>query len=334
MTKLAMVGLVAVLAQAVPVEKCGSVTVDGPKTEACPKGVYLVTVDRSVTPPHVSQVCKEPATPESPGPSPSAAPSASPTAPPSATPPPTPPPTTTTTTLPPSPPPVVDEGFVACPAFPNLRCPIENTCPASWDHRATRVGIGDKPAVASTSKRARIQVFLSSKDQPPYCAHRGNFGECEQWSACAAQQDKKGFPPRVWFAAYPGTACDMGSGNVNDCQIEHPSRSCDADEKAEDERNGQDPSRCARPNGFTLVDIVGEGGGPAGVRKICALPPAYDRRLRQAHPFNYAEWTRTRRGGFKRKTTGTRTEGAKMLGAEEATCRSWEFTLGGARLIE
>lgn len=112
---------------------------------------------------------------------------------------------------------------------------------------------------------------------------------------CAQAQDKRGEPPVVWYAAYPGTSCGMNSVNVHDCQIEHASRLCDAEEKAEDAAAGLSPNECRRPNGWALTDIVGDAGGAPGVRKVCASP---------------------------------------MVRGAAVSCRSWDFQLSGARLIE
>ena len=49
------------LLAAVPLKDCGMVKVKGPKTEACPEGVYLVTYDESQNPPVVSYACEKPA---------------------------------------------------------------------------------------------------------------------------------------------------------------------------------------------------------------------------------------------------------------------------------
>ena len=268
----------------------------------------------------------------SPSAEPSLEPSVAPSTFPSATPlPPTT--TTTTTTLPPSPP--AEAGLVPCPGYPQYQCPMENTCPASWDHAATRVGIGDKPSTSPQGNRMRYQVFLSSKDQPPFCGYRGNQGECEQWMECARQQDRKGFPPIVWYAAYPDTGCDINSVNVQNCQIEHPSRECEPAEKAEDVAAGQcsgNCNSCRRPNGFALVDIVGAGGGPPGKRTFAALPSAYVRGIRSG-PLDHKQWIRTKRGTFVRKVPPPTRGGAISIRATAPSLRTWNCDLGGCTLV-
>lgn len=273
-------------------------------------------------------------TPEpSPSPEVSASPSAEPSVAPSTFPSaPVPTTTTTTTTLPPSPP--TDADLVPCPAFPSERCPREHTCPASWDHAASHIGIGDTPSTSPQGQRMRYQVFLSSKDQPPYCGQRGNLGPCEQWMECARQQDRKGYPPIVWYAAYPATGCDINSVNVQDCQIEHPSRECDPEEKAEDVAAGAcsgNCNSCRRPNGFVLVDIVGAGGGPPGKRTFAALPSSYVHGVRSG-PFQRKQWIRTRSGGFKRKVTPTR--GAISIRRSALSTRSWNCDLRGCTAVQ
>lgn len=187
------------------------------------------------------------------------------------------------------------------------------------------------------ANNTRFVVFLSSKDQPPYCAHRGNAGECEQWEPCAREQDRKGFPPVAWFAKYPGTSCDVNSINVQDCQVERPSRACDPLEKEEDEANGHDPGQCARPNGFALADLVGQGGGPEGVRMICTTPSIYEHGKKRGRGalelgFDYDDWQKTATG-FKPRVFRQR-RGIAIPKDGTPTCRSWEFTRSGARLVQ
>lgn len=125
-----------------------------------------------------------------------------------------------------------------------------------------------------------IFLFNSAKpiDVDPFCGHKPNATthECEQWAPCADLQDRLyGEGPMWWFAAYPGTGCNRLSWTEGECQVEHPSRSCDADEKTEDRLNGLDPSACARPNAFAgrdVVDPTGGNGGKAGIRDICVAP--------------------------------------------------------------
>jgi hypothetical protein len=128
----------------------------------------------------------------------------------------------------------------------------------------------------------------------------------------------------------------MGSVNVEDCQIERASRLCDADEKADDAAHGLAPNDCRRNNGWSLTDIVGTQGGDPGTRKICALPPSLPsggvREARQ--PFRYEDWTRTRNGGFKLKAGAARRMTERATLAAAPSCRTWDFTLQGARLIE
>jgi hypothetical protein len=175
-------------------------------------------------------------------------------------------------------------------------------------------------------------VFLSAKDNPPFCGHRGNGGECEQWMKCAEDQDRKGFPPIVWYAGYPGTSCDLSSVNVQDCQIEHPSRLCDAAETADDVARGLPANACRRPNGFALVDIVGAGGGPPGVRVFAALPSSYIHGARRGFGgYQPDEWIRTPSGGFKRRVLPTN---RRLIprGAAPST-RRWDCDLRGCTLL-
>lgn len=157
---------------------------------------------------------------------------------------------------------------------------------------------------------------------------------------CADQQDKKGFPPIVWYSEYPGTSCSLGSVNVNDCQIEHPSRLCDESEQAEDVARGLPANACRRPNGFALVDIVGAGGGPVGVRGFAALPSDYTHGARRGIDrwgfgrFNPADWTRIERDGevtFKRRVTLTNLR--RLPRGAAPTVRRWNCDLRGCTLL-
>lgn len=300
----------------------------------CPNGPWDIALDSA----NLTAVvrCKGP------GPSPTAAPSVAPSASPSfpttttttstTT-------TTTTTTLPQGP----VGCFGPCPAFPGLTCPCENTCPASFNVAASRVGVGETPGFNRQSNtRAKVTIHLSSKSQPPLCPHRGNVGECEQWMPCAQVQDKAGYPPIAWYAAYPGFGCNAGSVNDGDCQVERASRLCDAEEQADDASKGLDPKACRRPNGWALTDIVGTGGGVPGVRRVCALPPAWPGPGRQTRttpgPFDYRDWIRREVDGevvWKRKLDGaepTRRRAARQAAAP--SCRAWDIDLNRARLVE
>lgn len=136
------------------------------------------------------------------------------------------------------------------------------------------------PSGVRLDRGRAIFLFNSAKpvDVDPFCGHKPNAQthECEQWAPCADMQDRVyGEGPMWWFSAYPGTGCNRLSWTEDNCQVEHPSRSCDADEKAEDGANGLDPNACARPNAFAGRDVVdpsGANGGPPGVREICVAP--------------------------------------------------------------
>lgn len=335
--------LLLILALTTPAAMCPPITIKGPTTPECPKGEWIVTVDDQGR--TGSVVCKEPASPtpvpSPPSPAPSIEPSAQPTPEPRPSPSTTPAPSPSASPSPapstsplPSPGPSAQpaEGLVPCIGFPQFQCPRIGECVASWDHTATRVGIGDKTSDSPQGQRMRYQVFLSSKDQPPYCGQRGNVGECEQWEVCAREQDRKGFPPVVWYAEYPGTGCDVNSINVQDCQIEHPSRLCDPTEQAEDAAQGLPPNACRRPNGFALVDIVGAGGGPVGIRTFAAAPSNYVHGARRAAPYNPAHWIRTPDGGFKRNVSVAPRRGiSRAIGA--TSFRRWNCDLRGCTLL-
>lgn len=100
----------------------------------------------------------------------------------------------------------------------------------------------------------------------------------------------------TWFSAYPGTGCNQLSWNTKECEVEHPSRSCDAEEKADDAAHNLDPNACARPNAFALRDVVdptGGNGGPEGIRGICVAPFMRPKE-RQCHEWNLrgdGSWT-------------------------------------------
>lgn len=309
----AMAVISALLYQAVPIQRT-RLTVE------CPSGRWEYADDGTT----VTLRCV-------PGPGPSASPTAPPSTPPSA--PPTQPPPTT---LPPA------EDLVPCAGFPSERCPREGTCAASWNVPPSSIGIGAEPSFNRRAQNTRFGVSLTSKSEPPLCGHRGNKGTCDQWIPCGVAQDKAGYPPVSWYAAYPGFGCNMGSRDDDDCQVEHASRLCDAEEKADDASKGLNPADCRRPNGWSLVDLVGQGGGEPGVRTICALPPSIPSRvargLERARGFRYSDWKRTPSGGFKRKGA-RRTIGrdaveiapGRMVAAAGTApnCRSWVFDRNG-----
>jgi hypothetical protein len=160
---------------------------------------------------------------------------------------------------------------------PNLPVPAEGTCPKAFDHPPVRVNLGDSPNTPRIDRGRAIFVFNAKPvDVPPFCGHRPGPSECEQWAPCAEDQDRVfGEGPMWWFAAYPGTACNRLSWREPDCQVEHPSRTCDAIEAEEDRINGLDPKACRRPDAFhgrDVVDPSGANGGPPGVRAICVAP--------------------------------------------------------------
>jgi len=161
----------------------------------------------------------------------------------------------------------------------NYPVPVVGTCPALFDHLPTHVGLGAAPNQPRIDRGRAIFVFNATpKDRKPFCGHRPGAEECEQWAPCADQQDRIwGQGPMWWFAQYPGTTCAEGSWTVDECQVEHPSRECDAREKADDAARGLDPSVCRRPDAFQGGEVVaptGANGGPPGRITICVAPHA------------------------------------------------------------
>lgn len=164
-------------------------------------------------------------------------------------------------------------------------------CPKLFDHPPVRVNIGDSPNNPPRIDRGRAIYIFNAKpvDVPPFCGHRPGATECEQWAPCADLQDRVfGEPPMWWYGAYPGTGCNRLSWAEKDCQVEHPSRPCDAAEQQDDVSNGLDPSACKRGDAFhgrDVVDPTGANGGPPGKREICVAPWAQPDK-RQCHAWD------------------------------------------------
>lgn len=125
-----------------------------------------------------------------------------------------------------------------------------------------------------TASRAVWLFFATPKDVQPFCGHRPGLAECEQWSACVdLQNNERGESPVWWFAEYPASHCGPFSGDSDDCGVEHVSRPCTPKEKAEDVAKGRPADEvCARPSANNTRDVVGQGGGPAGIRTVCVAP--------------------------------------------------------------
>lgn len=306
--------ILAVALAAGAAKACGPQTVKGVPTKDCPAGEWIVERDAQTetvtltcnaapspkpTPdcgpgacwsptagPHGTSGCYPCASPTpspEPLPTPSASPVPSPTAPPRPSPTPLPFPSPSPLASPspspisspapspsPTPSPIVLEGG-------NFPVPAAGTCPKHFDHPAVRINLGDAPNKPRIDRGRAIFVFnVKPVDVPPWCGHRPNDAECEQWAPCAEMQDRVyGEGPMWWFAGYPGTGCNRLSWREDNCQVEHPSRPCDADEKAEDAAKGLDPSACARGDAFhgrDVVDPSGGNGGPPGRREICVAP--------------------------------------------------------------
>lgn len=271
--KIMLVGLMLVVAA-----QC-------PTPPECKSGKYqgVQNADGSVT---ISCIVVAPSPiPEpSTSPAPTPLPSPSPTPTPSPTPGPTPSPVASPVPSP-TPLPLPTDNY-PLPAIGTCPwTPATPEYPHGWDHPPVEVRIGSAPTNLDSNGRARVDrgraIFNFNSVKPidvnPFCGHKPSQSRtCEQWSACADLQDRVyGEPPMAWFAQYPGTSCNQLSWTEKDCQVEHPSRSCDADEKAEDAALGLDPNVCARPNAFALRDVVapsGNNGGPEGVRGICVAP--------------------------------------------------------------
>lgn len=209
----------------------------------------------------------------SPSPSPAPSPSPSPEAPPSPKPSPAPSPVPSAM---PSPLPSISP-FPQIGADGNYPLPEPGTCPKWFDVQPIRINLGAAPNQPRIDRGRAIYVFnIKPVDVPPRCPHRSGLSECEQWAPCAEMQDRVfGEGPMWWFSAYPGTGCNRLSWTEDNCQVEHPSRACDTDEKAEDRLLGLDPNACARPDAYhgrDVVDATGGNGGPPGVREICVAP--------------------------------------------------------------
>lgn len=72
--------------------------------------------------------------------------------------------------------------------------PPEGVCPEGWPHKPTRVGLGDKPLAVNrrhSNEEGYWTVYVlnsTPKQEPPFCPHRGNVGECEEWAPCATAE--------------------------------------------------------------------------------------------------------------------------------------------------
>lgn len=135
-----------------------------------------------------------PTPPPTPSPSPTPpvpSPSVAPSSPPSPSPSPVPSPSPSST---PSPSPVPSPTPSATPSpVPSPGIPPEGVCPEGWPTVPTRMGLGQVP-LGVNRRHSNDEGFwtvyvLNStpRQEPPYCPHRGNLGECEMWTPCATQ---------------------------------------------------------------------------------------------------------------------------------------------------
>lgn len=142
--------------------------------------------------------------------------------------------------------------------------PPEGVCPTephAWPLAPTRVGLGDRPLNIRRMFDRETQSYwtiyilnATPRQEPPYCPHRGNVGECEQWAPCAYQYR---IAARAWGPGWPPQGDD----------VERRSRVCELWE--------EHPGKLDCVNNNVLALVISENpeiGSPSGHYRVCVAP--------------------------------------------------------------